>query len=283
MTRDGLGDAIVRPAGTVAFESGLVDTLLDDVTNKPGGLPLLQFALREMWGRLDSRCITRASYDAIGGVEGALAQQAQAIYDALTSKGQDEPAALLFRRLFTRLVILGEGAEDTRRVVGCDELGREAWALAQRLAGEDNRLVVAFGAREMPRASGARFAAGQTWTSYANDLRGGSSGSRQGCAQSQKQSVRRSRRGASQLGVPRLADRDRQARRRGPAGLFGEGAEQAGRWLAHAEDRRADALGLGRRASRRPNAGRLISRGPKRDLRIPTSLAAAQVARGPCC
>ena len=54
----------------------------------------------------------------------------------------DATSVALFRRLFTRLVTLGEGAEDTRRIVGRDELGPEEWALAQNLAGEDNRLVV---------------------------------------------------------------------------------------------------------------------------------------------
>ena len=142
MTCEELREAIVRPAGAVTFENGLVDTLLDDVGNRPGNLPLLQFALREMWGRLDKRRMTRAIYDAIGGVEGALAQRAQAIFDALTAKGEDARAVTLFRQLFTRLVALGEGSEDTRRIVGREELGQESWALAQRLAGEDNRLIV---------------------------------------------------------------------------------------------------------------------------------------------
>ena len=54
MTRDELRDAIVKPAEVVnvGFEPGLVDTILDDVERRPGRLPLLQFALREMWGRL---------------------------------------------------------------------------------------------------------------------------------------------------------------------------------------------------------------------------------------
>jgi WD40 repeat protein len=144
MNRQELQAAITRPAenAKVSFEPGLVETLLDDVASKPGSLPLLQFALREMWGGLDSRRMTRAGYDRIGGVEGALAQRAQAIYDTLTAKGEDAHAVTLFRRLFTRLVTLGEGAEDTRRIVARSELGEEAWALGQRLAGEDNRLVI---------------------------------------------------------------------------------------------------------------------------------------------
>jgi formylglycine-generating enzyme required for sulfatase activity len=142
MTREELREAIVQPAGAVKFENGLVDTLLDDVDSRPGSLPLLQFALREMWGRLDKRRMTRAIYEEIGGVEGALAQRAQVIYDALTKSGEDRHAVMLFRRLFTRLVTLGEGVEDTRRIVGREELGQKSWELAQRLAGEDNRLVV---------------------------------------------------------------------------------------------------------------------------------------------
>jgi WD domain, G-beta repeat len=142
MTREEMREAITQPAGLVSFENGLVDTLLDVVASRPGSLPLLQFALREMWGRLDKPRMTRASYEAIGGVEGALAQRAQAIYDVATEKGENAHAVMLFRRLFTRLVTLGQGAEDTRRVVGRKELGPDAWQLAQRLAGEENRLVV---------------------------------------------------------------------------------------------------------------------------------------------
>ena len=62
--------------------------------------------------------------------------------DSATDQGKDEATLGLFRRLFTRLVTLGEGAEDTRRTVGREELGPDAWALAQKLADEDNRLVV---------------------------------------------------------------------------------------------------------------------------------------------
>ena len=144
MTRDELRDAIVRPAKKeeVSFEPGLVHTLLDDVGGKPGSLPLLQFALREMWERQENRTIARASYDAIGGVAGALAQQAEKIFLTLTKDGAGASVENAFRRLFTRLVTLGEGQEDTRRVVERRELDEEAWKLAQILAGKNNRLVV---------------------------------------------------------------------------------------------------------------------------------------------
>ena len=144
MNRGELREAIRLPAerAKVSFDPGLVETLLDDVENKPGSLPLLQFTLREMWRRQRRGRITRESYDAIGGVEGALARRAEAIFAAMTENGANAPMARAFQRLFTRLVTLGEGQEDTRRVVDRRELGDEAWSLAQRLAGENNRLVV---------------------------------------------------------------------------------------------------------------------------------------------
>jgi WD40 repeat protein len=144
MNRKELEAAIRRPAEIlkVSFEPGLVETLLDDIENKPGSLPLLQFALREMWGRQAKRKIMRKSYDAIGGVKRALAQRAETIFAAMTGNSANPQIIQAFRRLFTRLVTLGEGQQDTRRVVDRRELGDEVWSLAQRLAGEDNRLVV---------------------------------------------------------------------------------------------------------------------------------------------
>jgi hypothetical protein len=144
MKREEMRQAIERPAqnANVSFEPGLVDTLLGDVESKPGSLPLLQFALREMWGQQEKRKITRKSYDAIGGVQGALARRAEAIFAAMTDNGANERMASHFQRLFTRLVTPGEGQEDTRRIAERRELGNKEWSLAQRLASEANRLVV---------------------------------------------------------------------------------------------------------------------------------------------
>jgi hypothetical protein len=149
MNRKELEAAIVKPAESlgVSFAPGLVHRILEDVTRAPGGLPLLQFALREIWGSQQNGQITSESYDMIGGVDGAVAARAEAVYHKLTALDEQPPNPAKaqvkrdFQRLFTRLVALGEGQVDTRRVVSRDELGT-AWALAERLAGEDNRLVV---------------------------------------------------------------------------------------------------------------------------------------------
>ncbi|MCB9101985.1 MAG: protein kinase [Anaerolineales bacterium] len=137
MTREELGLAVERPAEMqgVAFESGLLERILDDVGEEPGNLPLLEFALTALWDRQQSRQLTHAGYEAINGVKGALTRHADAIYAKLTPAEQEAA-----RRLFTQLVRPGERTDDTRRLAWRSELKPEDWRLAQRLA--DARLVV---------------------------------------------------------------------------------------------------------------------------------------------
>ena len=51
MTRKELERAVTEPAQKVglSFDPGLVDRLLDDVGDEPGNLPLLEFALKQLW------------------------------------------------------------------------------------------------------------------------------------------------------------------------------------------------------------------------------------------
>ena len=137
MLPEELGLAVERPAEKqgVAFESGLVDRILDDVGEEPGNLPLLEFALTTLWEQQSGRRLSHTDYESIARVEGALTRHADAVYAAL-SPAERERA----RRLFTQLVRPGEGTEDTRRLARRAELNQADWALAQKLA--DARLVV---------------------------------------------------------------------------------------------------------------------------------------------
>ena len=137
MTRQELHMAIERPAEMqgVAFEPGLVERILDDVGDKPGNLPLLEFTLTLLWEQQTDGWLTHANYEAMGSVEGALAAYADQVYAGL-EEGEQERV----RRSMVQLVRPGEGTEDTRRVATRRELGSENWELVQRLA--DRRLVV---------------------------------------------------------------------------------------------------------------------------------------------
>ena len=83
----------------------------------PGGLPLLQYTLTELFERRQGIQLTNAAYEDFGGVLGALGHRADEIYNQL-EPGEKECA----RQLFLRLVTLGEGTEDTRRRVQRSEL-----------------------------------------------------------------------------------------------------------------------------------------------------------------
>ncbi len=106
--------AIVGPAERInmRFEPGLVSTIIADVKQQPGALPLLQYALTELFENRDGFLLTREGYTKTGGVLGALASRADELYDSLDSTSQQAA-----RQMFLRLVTLGEGVEDTRRRV----------------------------------------------------------------------------------------------------------------------------------------------------------------------
>lgn len=109
-----LEQAIVGPAERVGvqLEDGLVSTIINDVGAQPGTLPLLQFALTELFEQREGRVLTMDAYKANGGVAGALARRADELFNSLDTDGQRAA-----KQLFLRLVTLGEGTEDTRRRV----------------------------------------------------------------------------------------------------------------------------------------------------------------------
>jgi formylglycine-generating enzyme required for sulfatase activity len=115
----GLREAIVRPAGKVGalFEKGLVERIVSDVRGESGSLPLLQHALYELWLQRRGVWLTNASYDATGGVAGALRKRADETFNGLTERQQQ-----IARNIFVRLTTLGEGVSDTRRRATRSEL-----------------------------------------------------------------------------------------------------------------------------------------------------------------
>lgn len=119
LTPDGIRDAIEEPARTVGldFEEGLVATILDDLEGQPGSLPLLQYALLELWKRRRGGLLTLEGYRGSGGVQGAIAKRAEAIYGQFTEEEQ-----AIARRALLRLTQPGEGTEDTRRRASMREL-----------------------------------------------------------------------------------------------------------------------------------------------------------------
>ncbi|MBE2266930.1 MAG: protein kinase, partial [Anaerolinea sp.] len=119
LNRDELQEAITKPArgAGLGLEPGLVEAIVKDVGEQPGALPLLQYALTELFQRKRGNLLTLDAYHEINGAMGALARRAEQTYVEL-----DETCQKAARQIFLRLVTLGEGTEDTRRRVRQDEL-----------------------------------------------------------------------------------------------------------------------------------------------------------------
>lgn len=108
-----LRQVIERPAARVglSLQPGLCDRLLADVGNEPGALPLLEYALDQLWQRRDGRQLTQSAYQELGGVSGALEREADRAFSSL-----DGPSRELARHLLIALVSVGEQqALDTRQ------------------------------------------------------------------------------------------------------------------------------------------------------------------------
>jgi Caspase domain len=135
MTRADLRAAIEKPAQTrvMYFEpSELVEQLIDEVADMPGSLPLLSFALSELYlkylnrqreaqngGSTINRSLTQADYDALGGVIRSLTQRADEEYQALVT--ENSAYAQIIRQVMLRMVAIG-GGELARRQVPLSEL-----------------------------------------------------------------------------------------------------------------------------------------------------------------
>jgi WD40 repeat protein/energy-coupling factor transporter ATP-binding protein EcfA2 len=127
----------------VHLEGGLTNRIIRGVEGHPGRLPLLEFALTQLWSKQHQGMLTNQAYDEIGGVECALANHAEAEYAQLEER--DTPTESLrdrnrAQRIFMQLIQPGEGIEATRRIATREEVKQENWDLVTRLA--SSRLVV---------------------------------------------------------------------------------------------------------------------------------------------
>jgi WD40 repeat protein/class 3 adenylate cyclase len=119
LSAEELERAISGPAerAGVVLEPGLVAQMVTDVGGEPGALPLLQYALTELFEQRRGSTMTLDGYRAIGGVSGALARRADSVYGEL-----DEDQKEAARQVFLRLTATVEEAELARRRVPRSEL-----------------------------------------------------------------------------------------------------------------------------------------------------------------
>ena len=117
--------AIATPAKLqgYSFADGLLGAILHDVGQEKECLPLLQFALTELWEKRDreKHQLTVEQYRVLEGVKGSLNRHAEKIYtykDFLKGFPQQERLSQeqeWIKRIFLKLVRTGEGIKDTRQ------------------------------------------------------------------------------------------------------------------------------------------------------------------------
>lgn len=110
-----LYEMIRKPADRsgLRFDDGLIEQILEDTGQQPGTLALLAYALEELYrSRNAEGHITFETYDKIGGVQGAIARRAEAVFKKLPLAAQKALPSL-----FRKLVDINAEGLITRRVV----------------------------------------------------------------------------------------------------------------------------------------------------------------------
>ena len=119
MSSDELADAVQLPASAVGvqIEPGVVDRIVAEAELQPGGLPLVQHTLSELFRMRTTNTITVTDLDEVGGVSGAVGRRAEQIYLSF-----DDRCRAAVQLVFLRLVSVTEDHGDTRRRVRRTEL-----------------------------------------------------------------------------------------------------------------------------------------------------------------
>ncbi len=168
MAAPDLAKAIAMPAIKVGAEidPALVSQIMEDMKGEPGALPLMSFALRDLFAAEKSAKgkpmdLTLPEYRDRGGIESALERHANKVFARFSLEEQD-----VAKGIFYKLIAVGQGQVDTRRTATFAELipaGGEA-ATVQKivaaLAEEGVRLITTSG-REIEAALGESGDGGQ--------------------------------------------------------------------------------------------------------------------------
>ncbi|ESA32109.1 wd40 repeat-containing protein [Leptolyngbya sp. Heron Island J] len=123
-----LRQAISKPAEKARhpLDAATVTLLVQETQQREGALPLLQVALSDIWNGLRDGMEPGQTLQEIGGVGGALAKKAEAIFQTLTLEQQ-----AIARRVFLGVIQLGEGTRDTRRRAQVSSLVAQQTTMAQ--------------------------------------------------------------------------------------------------------------------------------------------------------
>jgi WD40 repeat protein/DNA-binding SARP family transcriptional activator len=114
-----LTEAVKRPSQQVGVDVDpeLVTEIIHDVIEQPGGLPLMEYTLTQLFEQRAGQTLTLGEYFQNGGLVGALGSWPEQLYATLDKRTHDA-----VRQIWLRLVNVNESGQDTRRRVPLPEL-----------------------------------------------------------------------------------------------------------------------------------------------------------------
>lgn len=152
-----------RLAG-MSFEDGLVAQIAEE-TGTADALPLLAYVLQELYLTAGSGGLaTHRSYEALGGVAGALARQADVVFAELRERYDSEVILATLLRLVSM-----DGLEPTRRRVPLAELSGDQRQIVEAFV--DARLVTADATDGVPFVHVAHEALFRQWAPLRQEVR----------------------------------------------------------------------------------------------------------------
>src|SRR5215207_9911306 len=147
MQPEELVSAIALPARHVGLpiEDELIARIINDMRGEPDALPLMQFALKDLFDAKQAEggfvALTLKDYLGHGGIHKSLERHADATFAKLSENEQE-----LTRSIFSGLIEIGRGTQDTKRTALFDELipanarAEDVSAIVGKLA--DARLII---------------------------------------------------------------------------------------------------------------------------------------------
>jgi energy-coupling factor transporter ATP-binding protein EcfA2 len=151
-----LREVITQPAATlgVQIDEELVSEFLVAVGNTPDALPLLEFALTELWSQQHHRRIERTntsdgSAELVTDMQAPLIRHAESVFEDMAR----EYGEATFRGVMVGLVWITDteaGGQDTRRPRNKDSFTSREWELVEQLASEhrEARLITVRGGEQ---------------------------------------------------------------------------------------------------------------------------------------
>ena len=123
MGADELVSAIAQPALRVGLriDPDLIAQIINDMEGEPGSLPLMQFALKDLFNSQQEKggliALTLNDYLQRGGIHKSLERHADKTFASFSPEEQE-----LARSIFSGLIEIGRGTQDTRRTAIFEEL-----------------------------------------------------------------------------------------------------------------------------------------------------------------